>query len=304
MQTTPGTGKCGICGAGGLEPLFEARDRNFRTTEEIFVVHRCPACGVAQTLPRPPEAQLSGFYPPSYYPTGGLGPDHYRRWVRPAQREKLDLLRRFRSSGSLLDVGCGAGFFVRAAREAGFSAEGLEIGREAVEFGRRENGVQITQGDLLDAAYSPGAFDVVTLWQVLEHLSRPVATLRRARTLLAPGGILVTAVPNFASLQARVFRSRWYHLEVPRHLYHFTPESLRGLLEREHFSVIGESYASGEHNWAGILGSLVPLAAPQSHIAGRLWRRAAGRPLARAAAALESVSGRGGIVTLVSQLRG
>ena len=115
---------------------------------------------------------------------------------------------------------------------------------------------------------------------------------------------MVTAVPNFASIQARLFRSRWYHLEVPRHLYHFTPAALRALLAREQFDVQGASFSSGEHNWAGFLGSIVPLAAPQDHIVARLWRRAAGRPLARAAASLEAAIGRGGIVTLVSQRRG
>jgi len=300
MPPTPEAVECGICGATGLVRLFEARDRNFRTTEQVFAICRCSACGVAQTLPRPSEAALAGFYPPSYYPTGGFGPEYYRRRILPAQREKLNLLRRFRTSGRLLDAGCGAGFFVRAASEAGYAAEGVEMSREAVEFGRRENGVRITQGDVLQAGYPPGTFDIVTLWQVLEHLPRPVETLRRVHALLSPGGVLITAVPNFASVQAQVFRSRWYHLEVPRHLYHFTPGTLRRLLESEHFRVAAESHTSGEHNWAGILGSIAPLAVPREQRAGRLIRYAVGRPLARAGSALESAAGRGGTFALVS----
>ncbi|HTO94242.1 MAG TPA: hypothetical protein VMM80_07700, partial [Bacteroidota bacterium] len=105
MRPTTEAGECGICGVRGLVPLFEARDRNFRTTEQVFIVHRCPACGVAQTLPRPSDSQLPGFYPPSYYPTGGFGPDYYRRSILPAQREKLGILLHFCTSGALLDVG-------------------------------------------------------------------------------------------------------------------------------------------------------------------------------------------------------
>jgi len=301
MNPRPAIAQCGVCGSTGLIPLFEARDRNFRTTDQVFVVHRCPACGIAQTLPMPSQDQLAGFYPPAYYPTGGMKPDYYRRRILPAQQEKLDLLLRFRSSGRLLDAGCGAGFFVRAAADGGFQAEGLEMSADAVAFGIRENGVRITHGNLLEAHFPHGSFDVVTLWHVLEHLPRPVETLRRVRMLLSEGGILVTAVPNFASLQARVFRSRWYHLEVPRHLYHFTPNALRRLLEAEHFHVVGDSCTSGEHNWAGIMGSIAPLSAPEGNMVGRLIRIVAGRPLARGAAALESALGRGGTFALVSR---
>jgi len=300
MHPLADPGNCGICGAAGLVPLFNAGDRNFHTTDQVFVVYRCPACGIAQTLPMPAEDQLGRFYPPSYYPTGGFRPEYYRRRILPAQQEKLDLLRRYRTSGSLLDVGCGAGFFVRAASEAGFRAEGLEMSAEAVAFGSTQNGVRITQGDLLHSTYAPGSFDVVTLWHVLEHLTRPVETLRRVRTLLSGGGVLITALPNFDSLQAKVFRGRWYHLEVPRHLFHYTPRALRRLLEAEGFTVVGESHTSMEHNWAGIMGSMIPLSVPQSHLGGRLFRIAAGRPLARAAASLEAALGRGGTFALVS----
>ncbi len=303
-MSPPGTPfECGICGGTDGEFLFSARDFNFRTTDESFSVARCTACGTAQTVPRPSDDTLGRFYPPSYYPTGGYDRAYYRRRIQPSQRQKLDIVRRFRPSGTLLDVGCGAGFFVREASEQGYSAEGIEFSREAVEFGMREGGVRLTEGDLLHAQFAGRSFDIVTLWHVLEHLPRPVETLKKIRAILKPGGILILAVPNFDSVQARLFRGRWYHLEVPRHLYHFTPGTLRGLLDARGFDVLAEYHQSPEHNWAGILGSLVPLVSPTGSYAGRLARLIAGRPLARGAAAIEAASHRGGTFTLISESR-
>jgi SAM-dependent methyltransferase len=167
----------------------------------------------------------------------------------------------------------------------------------------REGDIRLTEGDLLHTHFPDSSFEIVTLWHVMEHLPHPVETLKRIRALLKPGGILVTAVPNFDSVQAQVFRSRWYHLEVPRHLYHFTPTTLRRLLDAEGFDVLAEYHQSPEHNWAGILGSLVPLVASNGSYAGRLARLVAGRPLARGAAAVETAFHRGGTFTLISASR-
>lgn len=303
MTTARRSFDCDLCGGSSGEFLFSARDLNFRTTPELFSIVRCTSCGTAHTLPRPAEDSLGRYYPPSYYPTGGYAPAYYAKTIRPAQQEKLAIVRRFRSSGTLLDVGSGAGFFVREASSAGFSAQGIEFSGEAVEYGTKEGGVRLTQGDILDAQYREGSFDVVTLWHVLEHLPRPAESLRKIRTLLTRGGILVVAVPNFESLQSRIFQERWYHLEVPRHLFHFTPSSLRSLLTAGSFDVQAEFQRSPEHNWAGILGSLVPLVPANGSITGRLARLVIGRPFARAAAAVEAAIHRGGTFTLVSSSR-
>ena len=295
--------KCGICGGTAGELLFPAGDFNFHATEESFSIVRCTVCGTSQTVPRPPDNLLGRYYPASYYPTGGYDPAYYRRTIQPWQRDKLDVVRRFRQSGTLLDVGCGAGFFVREASKNGFSAQGVEFSREAVEFGMRQGDIRLTEGDLLQTQFPHSSFDIVTLWQVMEHLPHPVEVVKRIRGLLKPGGILIVAVPNFDSVQARVFRSRWYHLEVPRHLYHFTPATLRRVLDAEGFDVLAEYQHSPEHDWAGILGSLFPLVAPNGSYAGRIARLLAGRPLARGAAAVESAFHRGGTFTLISAPR-
>jgi len=217
------------------------------------------------------------------------------------QREKISFLAKHRTGGSLLDVGCGVGAFVRAASLAGFQAQGIELSAQAVEFGRRAWGITVRHGDVLEERYPAGSFDVVTLWQVLEHLAQPIATLQRIHQLLRDGGLLILAVPNFASIQSRVFRSRWYHLEVPRHLFHYTPTSLRSIVHAQGFRVLQLHYHSREHNWAGILGSICTFDALSATLFGRVFRELAGKPVASALASLESIVKRGGTFTLCAE---
>ncbi|HXX64134.1 MAG TPA: class I SAM-dependent methyltransferase, partial [Bacteroidota bacterium] len=158
-------------------------------------------------------------------------------------------------------------------------------------------------GDILDISFGERKFDIVTLWNVLEHLPHPVESIQKVRSLLKEGGILIAAVPNFHSFQSRVFRDRWYHLEVPRHLYHFDPDSLAKLLSNQGFSILGLSHYSIENNWAGIMASIVPLVSPGRSLAGRALRKGFGQPLARVAAHLESVVGRGGTFTMIARIR-
>ncbi len=124
----------------------------------------------------------------------------------------------------LLDIGCGLGYFVRAASELGWDAKGIELSAWAVEFARRELDADVTQGEI-DAV--EGTFDLITMWSYLEHISRPVAALRAARYRLATGGVLCVGVPNLRSLDvARCGgRARCFKRE---HLYYFT----RGTLHR------------------------------------------------------------------------
>jgi SAM-dependent methyltransferase len=303
MKPPGGTIQCGICGATIHAFLFSARDTTFRTTAEVFSIGRCTSCGVVQTVPRPPHGELGRYYPQVYFPVGGFNQAYYRRTIRPSQEEKLEIVRRHRSGGTLLDVGSGAGFFVKEAREKGFQAQGVEVSSLAVEFGVRTFGIPLTQGDIHHATFEAGSFDVITLWHVLEHLERPVETLRKVRALLKSSGVLIIAVPNFDSLQARWFKERWYHLDVPRHLYHFTPTTLGDLLREEGYGVVADYRRSREHDWAGILGSLVPLVPANGSRAGHVIRRVIGRPLARAAAAVESAFYDGATFTLVAEIK-
>jgi SAM-dependent methyltransferase len=292
---------CGICGGTALTPLFTARDVNFATTDELFTIELCQSCGVAQTVPRPPDKDMGKYYPSVYYPIGDFDNERYLRTIGRYQAEKVALLKMEKQRGRVLDVGCGAGYFVREALKAGFAAEGVEFSADAAAFGRRQWNLPITVGDAQSVSHADGAFDAITLWHVLEHLPHPAEMLGTVQRLLRDDGVLILAVPNFASLQARVFKGRWYHLEVPRHLYHFDPVSLRALLSRKGFRVDRERHDSTEHNWAGILGSIGPLSPPKNAPAGLAIRKFAGRPLSRLIAGMETALKSGGTFTVVAR---
>lgn len=292
---------CGICGGTALIPLFAARDLNFATTSESFTIERCPSCGVAQTSPRPPDETLGKYYPPVYYPIGEFDEGRYQHTIGKYQRDKIRLLKAEKQQGKVLDIGCGAGYFVREALAAGYDAEGVEFNADAAEFGRRQWGLPLTVGDAQSVGYAEGSFDAITLWHVLEHLPHPAEMLATVYRLLRNEGVLVVAAPNFASLQARLFKARWYHLEVPRHLYHFDPKSLRALLDHKGFRVDREIHDSAEHNWAGILGSIVPLTPPKISALGQAARKLTGRPVARMVAGLETAMKSGGTFTVIAR---
>jgi SAM-dependent methyltransferase len=178
--------------------------------------------------------------------------DYYRPWRREQAAAEafsgaaLDRLERHAIRGRLLDVGCGEGRFLRAARERGWQAVGTEVSRWAVKTLRDEEGFRVHEGDLATLTDLDTAFDAVTIWHVLEHTRRPLATLAAARTRLRPGGVLAVAVPNAA---ARLLRAAYlcvkrrplrYYTPADRavHLYHFTVSTLRGALQRPGLEVI------------------------------------------------------------------
>ena len=119
-------------------------------------------------------------------------------------------------------------------------------------------GLDVATGRFEDVDYPDSFFDVITMYHVLEHLYDPREALSKAYQLLRSEGLLVVAVPNFDSLQARLFRQRWYHLDAPRHLYHFTPRTLKMLLHKAGFKVLETRWFSIEHDWAGIAGGIHP----------------------------------------------
>jgi SAM-dependent methyltransferase len=217
---------CPICGAADARALFVARDRLLDRPGEFPIV-RCVGCSLVYVRPRPAPAALVTYYPDAYYPLDEEASPEARtvaegllarvtRWAR----------QHCKSEPRILDIGCGTGLFLHLAKQAGMRVRGIEPGESAVAYARATYGLDVQCGALEDADLSDAAFDVVTMWNVLEHLPDPVAALRQVARVLTPGGLVLVGVPNIQSVEARVFGRRWYSLDAPRHLYHFAPETL------------------------------------------------------------------------------
>jgi 2-polyprenyl-3-methyl-5-hydroxy-6-metoxy-1,4-benzoquinol methylase len=212
-----------------------------------FSVVVCDGCGLARVDPWPDD-------PMAWYPTGYQ--QHTAQTVTgravesairsTATRGMPGLLRRGATAvvpdadmggplapgARLLDVGAGNGTAVRALRAAGVDAHGIEPEPRAVAAANAMGTTTVVQGTLEQNPLADREWDVIRLYQTLEHMPDPVDALRRAAAMLAPGGRVVVGVPNFGALMRRLAGASWDGLELPRHLYHFTRGSLAGVMER------------------------------------------------------------------------
>jgi len=138
--------------------------------------------------------------------------------------------------GRILDVGAAAGFFLKVAGENGWEAYGVEPSAWLAEYGRRQFQVNLQPGTLKDGNFSDEFFDAVTLWDVLEHTTDPLAELREVHRILKRGGVVVINYPNIGSLMARLAGKRWWFI-LSVHLFYFTPKTIAAMLEKAGFEV-------------------------------------------------------------------
>ena len=255
---------CPNCGQTGFRELFRATDRLYQTTSKMFQVVECSACRLIRLEPRPSVTELSQYYPQEYWyaPEPNVSSqleEAYRRFVL---RDHLSfILRAVRDSGQngpVLDVGCGGGLLLRMLQDRGLTVLGLDNSAAAAEAAWRYNGVRVLQADLSQPPIRAGTCTAITMFHVVEHLYDPALYLEHARALLTRNGRLVVQVPNAASLQFRLFGSRWNGADVPRHLVDYRQRDLERLLEQSGFEVVRRKHFSLRDNPAGFASSLAP----------------------------------------------
>ena len=221
---------CLFCGVHEEKVRF--RDGAFRVVE-------CRRCGLVYVNPRLPPERLHQMYQEEYWASDRAKDFGYTQYLAEGPlmmetyRLRSRLLRRHAPKpGRVLDIGCAAGFFLAVMAEQGWHTTGLEISAPMVRYAREQLRLpDIRQGDLLSVPIEPGSYDLVTLWDVVEHLEQPGEHLRRAVAALAPGGLLVLETQNVASGFARLLGRKWQHYKHEEHLYHFDPRSLARLLD-------------------------------------------------------------------------
>lgn len=180
--------------------------------------------------------------------------DESSRLRRYNRRYTLGKLRRFveksgHEGGKLLDLGCGTGNFLAHMRDRGaWDVYGLDVNRRAVSYARDRLDIEVRGGTLKEARYPADFFDVVSMWNVLEHLHDPVATLREVKRILQPEGALFLSVPNSGSVDARLFGPCWVGLDPPRHLYTFDRTTLELLLARSGFRMAESAHVTGSYH--------------------------------------------------------
>lgn len=196
-----------------------------------FQVCRCARCGLVRLSPRLAETELAQFYDGEYFAGARrAGYDDYER-DRPLYEKtfarRLRLIRRFKPAGALLDIGCGPGYFLAVARRAGYDVRGLDCSAYAVERARAEFPERVAQGFLTRSLYAEKSFDVVTMFDLFEHVYHPRGFLSDLHAATKDDGVVVITTPNQRSLLARASGRNWVSYKIPEHVFYYTPETLR-----------------------------------------------------------------------------
>jgi SAM-dependent methyltransferase len=209
-----------------------------------FVVRLCAGCGLAYTTPRVKAGRLQEIYDLGYFTSESAGDFGYASYAADAPgylrtfQKKIAIVRQHVPSGRILEVGCAAGFFLKAAADAGFEAHGVEVAGTILAHARDTLKLdRLFHGTLAEYQAPPASFDAVAMWDVVEHLADPLGDLVRARGLLKPGGRLFVQTQDVSSLTRRVLGARWPHFKQLEHVYHFSPATIRTLLDRAGFDV-------------------------------------------------------------------
>lgn len=217
---------CPICGGEQIADLLTAPDR-FHLRKEMHRLVRCSSCD-AVWLANPPKPEEMGLHYTEDYHKGimaaGEG-DVASRWKYPRTQ-----IARYKQQGAILDIGCSSGGFLSTMQGPSWELYGIEMEASTADKARARTGASVFVGDAVAAPYLPNTFDVITSFDVLEHVYSPQQFLTKVFEWLKPGGIYYAMMPNIASWEARLFRTYWYGLELPRHLFHFSPDSLRHLM--------------------------------------------------------------------------
>jgi len=232
---------CPACGSTQWLTAGQAKD--YSITGEWFELIECSSCHLKATHPQPPEQQLGRYYASKEYishsdTSTGLTNKLFHKARAYMMKKKYNWVTSAlgQSTGSLLDIGAGTGYFAKYMQDHGWKVIGLEPDETARKVGNEKLGLELHPMESLKSL-QPHSFDVITLWHVLEHVHEISAYMHHFHSLLKPGGVLVIAVPNYTSRDGKQYGPQWAAYDVPRHLWHFSPASMEKLLSKNGFAL-------------------------------------------------------------------
>jgi 2-polyprenyl-3-methyl-5-hydroxy-6-metoxy-1,4-benzoquinol methylase len=238
---------CHLCGGRGRSTLRE---------EKGYQIVECTTCRLRYLFPQPALHETEELYSEHYFQSTdalGRGYEGYTEQaenLRATFRDRLRFLPSQAGGKRLLDVGAAAGYFVEQARQGGWDAEGIEPSKWAASYARDRVGVPVREGILDETAYPANTFDVITFWEVIEHLPDPRAFLTNVARVAKPGATILFSTPDSGSTVARILGRNWLGWrKVPEHLFFFDKPSLVRLLNETGFDVTGSRYVTLTVTW-------------------------------------------------------
>lgn len=229
---------CGLCGSA---------ERRLKFQDGPFQVVTCERCGLTYVTPRLTDgALIDEVYNEGYWNSDAAKDRGYtdytadeRLYLKTYRRRRSIVERHFDAPGRVLDVGCAAGYFLRVMADEGWDVTGLEPSDAIRPHAERLIGAENVRAGLLgEADLEPASFDLVTMWDVIEHIPDPVSALREVAKLLRPGGKFLVETQNVSSRAAAVLGKKWQHYKHAEHIYHFNPETIADLFARADFEIL------------------------------------------------------------------
>lgn len=226
---------CPVCGGADVAPVVTVKD--YTVTGESFAVWHCRHCTFRFTQDMPAEKEIGRYYQSADYISHSETKQglintlyHYVRKITLQGKRKLIEKASGKTKGMLLDIGAGTGSFLNVMKQNGWDVKGLEPDENARQKGKELYNVSL---ESIEVFYTLPArsFDVITMWHVLEHVHDLHDYIQQLKKLIKPGGKLLIAVPNYTSYDAAHYNEYWAAYDVPRHLWHFSPQSMQQLLQ-------------------------------------------------------------------------
>lgn len=269
---------CNLCGSEKLRPLW---------SYDGWALVKCRNCGLVFQNPQPSEAELALRYDGEYFNYEIENEDSFFYLMELGLKdagfdelEKTIFEKPETAAGRkpvFLDVGCATGRLIDSVRGRGWSVRGVELCRDAAEYGNKERGLDISIGTITDASIPDSSIDVMHSSHLVEHLTAPDEYFREAARIIRPGGYLITVTPDISGFQARLFASKW-RSAIADHMFLFSRRTLSAMLEKNGFEVLKTA------SWGGLASGTAPL------------------PVKKAADRLVKVLGKGDVVCILSKI--
>ncbi len=231
---------CLLCGQNLWRLECVAKDELTEQNRDYFYF-RCRNCGFVILHQKPSQDSFDSIYSDSYpaYLTDQKRSAFLNYVLSGVNLKRSHRVLQYRQRGRLLDIGCAIGDFLGVmTRKEGWVCLGIEPSPEIAKEVEVRLGISVIPSSIEEAALKEASFDVVTAWDVLEHVREPRLALNKIHRWLKDDGLFVASMPNISSLEYRLFRGFWFNLDPPRHFWHYTPRTIRRLLEEEHFQLI------------------------------------------------------------------